>query len=298
MNKIPFWKMSGSGNDFIVIDNRKPLLKADEIKPFVVKACRRGLSVGADGVILIDYPSREVDYGWHCYDVDEERSTYPMSYPRANYAWHYYNADGGEVEMCGNGSRCVARFAYLNKIAPAKHTIETLAGILHAEVIGEERDRVKVQLTDPTDLRLHLKIEIDGVVWEGHFVNTGVPHVVYFVDDVEKVDLVRVGRATRYHSLFAPSGTNANFVALMDRHQMKIRTYERGVEDETLACGTGAVAAAVIAAALGKAASPVSLETRSGIVLGVDFKDGYKEVSLEGDARIIYKGELCEEALL
>jgi diaminopimelate epimerase len=200
--------------------------------------------------------------------------------------------------MCGNGSRCVARFAYLNKIAPAKHSIETLAGIVQAEVMG---DRVRVRLPDPTDLRLNLKIDIDGRSYTGHFINTGVPHVVYFVDDINAADIIGMGRATRHHPLFAPRGTNANFVSVVDRQNLRIRTYERGVEEETLACGTGAIAAAMITAALGKTSPPVSLLTRSRIVLGVDFKkegEGFKEVMLEGDARVVYKGEVQEEALL
>ncbi|MBI3802404.1 MAG: diaminopimelate epimerase [Nitrospirae bacterium] len=271
---IPFWKMSGSGNDFIMIDHRTPLINSTEMKRFIAQACRRGLSVGADGVILI------------------EPST------RADYKWHYYNADGGEVEMCGNGSRCVARFAYLNQIAPAKHTIETLAGIVAAEVIG---DRVRVRLPDPTDLRFDLKIDIDGKSYTGHFVNTGVPHVVYLVDDVNQTDIVTLGRATRHHPLFAPRGTNANFISVVDRQNLNIRTYERGVEDETLACGTGAIASAVITTALGKTTPPLSLMTRGQIRLGVDFtREGqtFKNVLLEGDARVVYKGELLEEALL
>jgi diaminopimelate epimerase len=269
--------MSGSGNDFVMIDVReKQLVLVDiSLSEFIAKICRRGLSVGADGVILVDYSLK------------------------ADYAWHYYNADGGEVAMCGNGSRCVARFAYLNHIAPAQHTIETLAGIIHAEVLGKHRDRVRVQLTNPTDFRLNLSVS--GIPTEGHFVNTGVPHVVYFVDDVEKVDIIQQGKATRYHSLFSPAGTNANFVQIIHPHQIKIRTYERGVEDETLACGTGAVAAAVISAVLGKLASPVEVVTHCGITLGVDFKQNalsFSEIHLEGDARIIYKGELSEESLL
>ena len=277
MNTIQFWKMSGSGNDFIMIDAREERTLPVCMSEFVKKICRRGISVGADGVIFV------------------KRSD------KADYAWHYYNADGGEVAMCGNGSRCVARFAYLNNIAPEKHTIETLAGVIRAEVLGESGERVRIQLTDPTDLRLNLKIEINEVVYEGHFVNTGVPHVVYFVDDVEKVNLVETGRATRYHALFAPEGTNANFVQIINHNQIKIRTYERGVEDETLACGTGSVAAGVIAKILQKTASPLSVETRSGILLGVDFKQNesaVSEVYLEGDARIIYKGDLSEEAWL
>lgn len=275
--QIPFWKMSGSGNDFVMIDVReKPLVLGEfSLSEFIAKICRRGLSVGADGVILLDYSLK------------------------ADYAWHYYNADGGEVAMCGNGSRCVARFAYLNHIAPAQHTIETLSGIIHAEVLGKHRDRVRVQLPDPTDCRLH--ISVSGMATEGHFVNTGVPHVVYFVDDVEKVEVVSQGRLTRHHPLFAPAGTNANFVQIISSHQIKIRTYERGVEDETLACGTGSVAAAVIGTAIGKTTSPLEVVTRSGIVLGVHFKQkasAFSEIHLEGDARIIYKGELSEEALL
>lgn len=276
MTTIPFWKMSGSGNDFIMIDHRKPVIPPEEIKEFVSKVCRRGLSVGADGVIFIS-PSTQADY-----------------------AWHYYNADGGEVEMCGNGSRCVARFAYLQKIAPAKHTIETRAGKVQAEVLGGG-ERVRVRLPDPSGLHLDLKIEIEGKTYTGHFVNTGVPHVVYLVDDVETVDIIRLGRATRRHSLFAPRGTNANFITVTDHQNLKIRTYERGVEGETLACGTGAIAAAMITTALGKTTPPVSLLTRGGIVLGVDFKkegDAFKDVFLEGDARIIYKGELQAEALI
>ncbi|MBI3359431.1 MAG: diaminopimelate epimerase [Nitrospirae bacterium] len=270
---IPFWKMSGSGNDFVIIDFTKHPIDYEKIPDFVSKVCRRGLSVGADGVIFVEQSKI------------------------ADYAWHYYNADGGEVAMCGNGSRCVARFAYENKIAKAQQSIETLAGIIHAEVSG---NRVRVQLPDPTDLRLHLKIEIEGVVHEGHFVNTGVPHVVYFVDDIEKCDLVKLGRATRYHPLFAPSGTNTNFVQIINRNQIKIRTYERGVEDETLACGTGSVAAAMIATALGKTTPPLQVMTQSQIMLCVDFKQNaatFSKVYLEGDARIIYKGALSEEAL-
>ena len=271
---IPFWKMSGSGNDFVMIDARENTLDGVDISHFVSKVCRRGLSVGADGVILIDRSEK------------------------ADYKWHFYNADGGEVAMCGNGSRCVARFSYLNKIAPEKHTIETLAGLIRAEVMG---DRVRVQLTNPTDLKLNFNVAIDGKKLEGHFTNTGVPHVVYFFDDLEKIDIVKIGKDTRHHSLFSPAATNANFVKVIDRHHLQIRTYERGVEDETLACGTGSVAAAVVAAALGKADSPISVKTRSGILLGVTFSkesDQFKEVMLEGDARIIYKGVLSEEALL
>lgn len=269
---VPFWKMSGSGNDFIVIDHRKALIPADQVKAFVAAVCRRGMSVGADGVILVE------------------------SSEKATYRWHYYNADGGEVQMCGNGSRCVARFAYLQGIAPAQHTIETQVGLLQADVMGN--GRVRVRLPDSSGLRLNLSVEIDGVAYPAHFVNTGVPHVVYFVDEVATADVVHLGRATRYHSAFAPQGTNANFVERINSRTLAIRTYERGVEDETLACGTGAVAAGIVAAARGLATAPVTVQTRSGIPLGVDFKqlpDRVTDLFLEGDARLVYKGELQPE---
>ncbi len=273
---IPFWKLSGSGNDFIIIDYRRPLPSKEDMRLFVSKVCRRGMSVGADGVILIK--TSEI----------------------ADYGWHFFNADGGEAEMCANGSRCAARFAVENNIAPPKHSFETQVGIVQAEVLPGGK-RVKVQLPDPKNLKLNVAIEIGRGHETSHSVNTGVPHVIYFVDDVEKVDVVSLGRQTRYHASFAPEGTNVNFVTLSGAQQMNIRTYERGVENETLACGTGSIAAALVAAALGKIKAPVSLRTRSGIMLTVDFKregDAFKEISLEGDARIIYKGEIEKEALL
>jgi diaminopimelate epimerase len=262
---IPFWKMNGSGNDFVMIDHRTEIIPQGEIASFISKVCRRGLSVGADGLILL-VPSSRADYGWH-----------------------FYNADGGEAEMCANGSRCVARFAFLKGIAPAKHSIETLAGIVQAEVLGEDGGRVRVHLPDPFDLQLNIKIEVDGKEECVQSVNTTVPHAVYFVDDTDKVNLVGLGNATRYHERFAPKGTNVNFVSPSGDF-LKIRTYERGVENETLACGTGAVAGAVIAASLGKVASPVTLLTKGGTRLVVNFtQDGssFKIVSLEGDARVV-----------
>lgn len=275
---IPFWKLSGSGNDFIIIDYRKHAMPSpDEMRMFVSKVCRRGLSVGADGVIIIK-SSKIADFGWH-----------------------FYNADGSEVDMCANGTRCAARFAFENKIVPAKHSFETLMGIVNAEVLHENGVQVRVQLPDPSAIHLDMDIVLGDQSLTGHFVNTGVEHVVYFVEDVQKTDIIALGRKTRYHHLFAPSGTNANFVTVTDPHNMVIRTYERGVENETLACGTGSIAAALIATALKKVTPPVSLLTQSGMVLEVDFrKEGseFKGVSLKGDARVIYKGEIEREALL
>ncbi len=273
MNKIKFTKMQAEGNDFIIIDNRKKSLKKKNVGTFVRKVCRRRFSVGADGLILIE-PSK-----------------------RADFKWHYYNPDGNEVEMCGNGSRCAARFAYLNGIAGKKLSFETLAGIIKAGVKG---NRVKVELTKPHGLRIGFKIPIDGKNYEMNFLNTGVPHVVYFFNNINRVDVIGLGKKTRYHKLFAPSGTNANFVKILGTHDLSIRTYERGVEDETLACGTGSVASALIAGILDKVKSPVYVKTRGGKTLKVYFRWNGREFSqvfLEGEARVIHTGELVKEAL-
>lgn len=272
MKRIPFYKMSGSGNDFIIIDNRKDVMQDINIKEFAAKVCTPRVSLGADGLILI------------------ENST------KADFKWRLFNADGSEAEMSGNGARCAARFACINRVASFQMFFETLSGIIKAEV---KDDRVMVQMPDPKDIRLDHKIEIDGREYQGSFINTGVPHFVYFVEDVEKVDVVELGRKTRYHSVFRPSGTNVNFARVIDSQNITIRTYERGVEDETLACGTGSVATALIAGSTGRCTSPVVLATRGGMPLFVSFSwDGerFRNVFLGGDARVICAGEIWEEA--
>jgi diaminopimelate epimerase len=270
--KIPFMKMSGSGNDFILIDHREPFLKEDRLKEFIRKVCRRRISVGADGLILI------------------ERSK------KADFKWRYYNADGSEAEMCGNGGRCAARFAYLKGVTGPSLKFETLAGILSAQV---DEKRVKLEMTKPFGLKLDETLLIDGKKQVFSSINTGVPHAVLFVEDLEGLDTVTIGKTIRFHSNFAPSGTNVNFIRLEKGSQLSIRTYERGVEDETLACGTGAVASALIAAFKGLVKSPVSIKTRGGEVLTVYFEIEAREVKrvfFEGDVHIIYEAEMWEEA--
>jgi diaminopimelate epimerase len=210
----------------------------------------------------------------------------------------YYNADGGEVEMCGNGGRCISRYAYINGIAGEEMSFETMAGLHHARIVG---DNVRLGMIDPQDVRLQFEIPMDGGKITGNFINTGVPHVVVFVSDVEMIDVVHLGAQIRYHSRFAPAGTNANFAQIIDHHTIKIRTYERGVEDETLACGTGTVASAVTGALLGRLLSPVEAHTRSGLDLTVYFQsDGQRisDVYLEGDARFVFEGTLVDEWIL
>lgn len=270
--KIPFTKMSGSGNDFILIDHREPLLKEDRVREFVRKVCRRRVSVGADGLILIEGSKK------------------------ADFKWRFYNADGSEAEMCGNGGRCAARFAYMKGIAGPSLKFETLAGILSARVNGK---KVNLEMTRPFGLKLDQTISIDGVEQIFSSINTGVPHAIIFVEDLEGMDIVRIGRAIRHHPFFAPGGTNADFVRVAKGSQLSIRTYERGVEDETLACGTGAVASALIAAFKGLVRSPVAIETKGGEILTVSFEIEAKEVKkvfFEGDVHIIYEAEMSEEA--
>jgi len=270
--KIPFTKMSGSGNDFILIDHRTPFLDEDRMKDFVQKACRRRVSVGADGLILI------------------ERSK------KADFKWRFFNSDGGEAEMCGNGGRCVARYASLKGIAGPSLTFETLAGILSARVDGK---RVKLELTKPIGLKLDEALLVEGKKEVVSSINTGVPHAIIFVEDLEGVDIIKTGRSIRYHTAFGPKGTNADFVRLEKDSALSVRTYERGVEDETLACGTGFVASALIAAFKGMVKSPVTIRARGGEVLLVHFEieaGEVKKVFLEGDVHIVYEGEMWEEA--
>ena len=272
MAKIPFFKMTGCGNDFIIIDNRRKILDASKLGDFVRKVCAHKLSAGADGVVLIE-PS-----------------------DKANFQWRFFNSDGSVAEMCGNAARCVARFAVLKQIAPSNMTFETLAGIIEAEVKGRQ---VKVLMVPPAGLKLNIDVPIEGQSCPMHFINTGVPHAVQVVDQTASVAVKDLGRKIRFHVQFQPAGTNANFTQVVDRKHIRVRTYERGVEDETLACGTGAVASALVAAKKGFIDSPVEVQTSGGEILKIYFQakgDGFDRVFLEGDARVVYEGELWEEA--
>ncbi|MBW1911904.1 MAG: diaminopimelate epimerase [Deltaproteobacteria bacterium] len=255
METIEFWKMNGSGNDFILIDNRDGKIAEGEMSRLVERSCRRRESVGADGLIFVT--------GSEQYD----------------FAWRFFNADGGEAEMCGNGGRCVARFAHLNGIAGSKMTFGTMAGPVSAEVKGRI---VKVLMPRPVDL----DIDTDLALGPGCILNE---HPV-----------VEQGRVIRYHSLFSPDGTNANFIKVLGPDSIEIRTYERGVEDETLACGTGAIASVLTANARVMVSSPVNVMTRGGEELKVYFRkegDSFSQVWLEGSTSIVYQGRLHGEAV-
>ena len=269
---IEFYKMSGSGNDFIIIDNRDLSLNVGDLANFARKICARKISVGADGLFLIE-PSQTV-----------------------HFKWQFFNSDGSIAEMCGNGSRCVARYAYLKGIAPNKMSFETLAGIISAEV---KNDVVKVKLTDPSPVKSIGKLTFDDCQFALDSVDTGVPHAVTFVNNPEACNVPEWGRKIRRHECFQPKGTNANFAKIMDRHKMRVRTYERGVEDETLACGTGVVASVLAAASRGLVETPVDVIVQSGEMLRIYFTkkdDRFSEIYLEGRVKIVYSGLLFEEA--
>ncbi|MEW6620837.1 MAG: diaminopimelate epimerase [bacterium] len=268
MVEICFTKMVASGNDFIVIDNRDGVI--DVTPGLVRKICQRKFGIGANGVLIV------------------ERSKL------ADFRMRIINSDGSEAEMCGNGGRCIARFAQIKEIAKNKMKFETLAGIILAEVTN---NRVKVKLTDPLNLFLNKKIRIKDKELTVHCLNTGVPHAVLILDEIEKVEVVESGKQIRWHQDFAPAGTNVNFIQVIDNQTIKIRTYERGVEDETLACGTGSAASACISSILELAKPPVKMITKSGEILEIDFekdKEVITNLYLTGDVQIVYEGVIME----
>ena len=273
---ISFTKMESGGNDFIIIDNRKKVLPRG-LSKLAVNLCQRRCSIGADGLILLERAGK------------------------ADYRMRIFNPDGSEPEMCGNGARCLARFAFIKGIASANTVMETKAGNVEAWVKGK---KVKVRLGNPSDINLNFKISLKSHGSQKvNFINTGVPHAVVFVPALNKVDVKNLGRAIRYHQRFIPSGANVNFVTLQGRNSIYIRTYERGVEDETLACGTGAVASVLISGLQGKVSSPVEVHTRGGETLKVEYVikknmkgiEKFKGVWLEGEVRVVYEGEVARD---
>jgi diaminopimelate epimerase len=270
---INFTKMSGTGNDFILIDHRTPFLSREEMPGFAKAVCERRVSVGADGLILIEKSES------------------------ADFRWQFLNGDGSWAEMCGNGARCAARFAHSQGIAPARMRFETVAGLIEAEVTGSS---VKLKMTPPNTLRLAEKIEVNGAEQLVHSLNTGVPHAVLFMEDIQQAPVLDWGRTLRFHQHFQPAGTNVNFVQPQTGKGLIVRTYERGVEGETLACGTGAVASAIIAGLLGQVQPPVTVTTSGGEQLIIHYTLAGQEISevyLEGPAHFIYEGQLHEEAI-
>jgi diaminopimelate epimerase len=269
---FPFYKMSGGGNDFVLFDNRDRSLPAD-YGAIAKKVCDRKFAIGADGLLAVE------------------------TCGGADFRMIYYNSDGSRAEMCGNGARCIARFAHLLHVAPKKHTFLTDAGPISAEV---NENSVKIKMGIPKDLALDFPLKFGDKEFHVSSLNTGVPHVVIHVDDIERTDVNALGRDIRFHKQFSPAGTNVNFVMKQDEHTLIVRTYERGVEGETLACGTGVVASSLISAARNMVEPPVSCLTRGGDTLKVHFSkpsgEGsavvFGDVHLEGPATVCFKGEV------
>lgn len=268
MKTLTFWKMNGAGNDFVCVDNRKRAQRFSAKQ--IARLCHRQTGVGADGLLLLEMAPKG----------------------KGDFRMRYYNADGGEASMCGNGARCFAKFARQQTgwKKPSMRLL-TQAGLVEAEFVG---NNVRIQLTSPSIPLLNENIRLTQGVAIVHFIDTGVPHVVVFVDDAERFPVEQVGRELRYHQNFQPQGTNANFAQVLRPGLLRLRTYERGVEGETLACGTGVTAASLIAHAVHGFPSPIKVITQGGDTLVVNFKkegDSFQNVTLLGPAETTFKGE-------
>jgi len=265
---LEFTKMNGAGNDFVLIDNRQRSLNLSPAQ--IVRICDRHRGVGADGVIIL----------------------IPCASGKADWAWNFYNSDGSTGEMCGNGARCFARFVQKRTGADGNFTFETEAGIIAASFQGE---RVTVSLTRPKDLKLDQKVQLHAGMETIHSLNTGVPHAVLFVPSADKAMVQELGPEIRRHQHFAPRGTNVNFVQVLGNDHIRVRTFERGVEGETLACGTGVTASALIASKVHHFNSPVRVQVQGGDELAVSFKASngdFSEVRLTGPADFVFEGKI------
>ena len=267
MAKLRFTKMNGAGNDFVLLDNRAGELQLS--KTAIARLCDRHRGIGADGVLVLEPAANGADF-----------------------RMRYYNADGGEAEMCGNGARCFAR--YTDRVAGplAQLSFETPAGVIAAAIEGEG---VTLQMSDPKDLQLELRITVQDETVLCHYIDSGVPHVIVPVADLPSVDVREIGSAIRHHPRFSPRGANVNFLETRGANRIAIRTYERGVEGETLACGTGVVASALIFAAVDNASSPVQVLVKGGDELAVGFTragKSFANVTLSGPADFVFEGEV------
>lgn len=259
--------MNGAGNDFVMLDNRD--LRLSLSREQIARLCDRHRGIGADGLLLVE-PATD----------------------GGDFKMRYYNADGGEAEMCGNGARCFGRFVnHLHGETLQEVRFETLAGLISAEFEGAQ---VRINMSAPHDLKLNQRLPVAGETLTVHSVNTGVPHAVVFSEAVDAVDVRAWGAGLRYHEAFAPKGTNANFAQVLGPDSLRIRTYERGVEDETLACGTGMVACALIHHELTGAPSPIRVKVQGGDTLAIGFVETaphhYQDVTLFGPADFVFQG--------
>ena len=272
MRSIRFWKMHGAGNDFIMVDGSD--LTADQLSaPLIARWCHRRTGIGADGLIILQ----------------------PGTATESDFRMVYFNAGGGHAEMCGNGARCSVAFARELGWIESECRFDTFVGVLTGRILGS--GEVVVSLPKWRDL-IRIRAVTESPWAEHHFCNTGVPHLVISVDELESVDVDRYGRQLRFDQEFAPDGTNVNWVAASaestdeGRPIFDMRTYERGVEEETLACGTGASAVAVILCELGQADSPVAVRTRNGDLLHITVRPKDQSLLLQGPAVISFQGKV------
>ena len=265
---LNFTKMHGAGNDFVMIENLDGSVQLTTEQ--IAQLCDRRFGVGADGLVLLEKAPTE----------------------KLDAQMIYFNADGSRAEMCGNAARCFTAFSLAHEVGnPLGLSFRTDAG----DLVSRAKDSVyTVEMTPPFDTRLNFTLDLSTGPATLHYTNTGVPHVVKFVNDVVEVDMVAEGSELRYHQAFLPKGANANF-AQINGNAVIIRTYERGVENETLACGTGVTAVAILAHLVHHVAKPVSLKVAGGDTLSVDFQvngNSIEQVTLTGPATVVYSGRI------
>lgn len=271
--KLKFTKMHGAGNDFVMIDDRAATTPWEDHFLMAALASRRS-GIGCEGIVLIQKSDK------------------------ADFRMRFLNPDGTEVEMCGNGSRCAAAFAHHIGAAGTSLTIETMCGLIDAQV---NEHGVCIWMPEPTGKQYGMELSVEGQLVHGDFIVAGVPHLVVQVPNVNAVDVVTLGRALRLHPAFAPEGTNVDFVTLRAPNRMSVRTYERGVEEESGACGTGAVACAVVAVETARFTLPIQVKTSSGSDLLVDGdwrKKRCTGLTLTGPIKFVYTGEVELDGLL
>jgi diaminopimelate epimerase len=264
--KLIFSKYSGCGNDFILVDNRNGLFPSEN-QGLIQRLCHRQLGIGSDGLILLENSSQ------------------------ADLSMRIFNSDGSEAEMCGNGVRCLVNFAKELGLHKDRYSIQTMKGKLSASVIGQ---KIAVDMGSPTEQHWHIPIKIDNHEHVVHHLDTGVPHLVWFCDSHDTVDLQRIGPLLRKQSAFAPRGANVNIATCKSNGEIHNRTYERGVEAETLACGTGCTAVALAAAKLKGLSSPITVHCRGG-TLEISFawrKGVFVDVALSGMASHLFSGQI------
>jgi diaminopimelate epimerase len=257
--QIEFYKYQGTGNDFVMIDNRSNFFPKDNIQ-LIARLCDRRFGIGGDGLILLENDTE------------------------TDFKMVYYNSDGNQSSMCGNGGRCLVAFAKKLNVIEDNTTFIATDGVHHASVA--ENGIVSLQMIDVPEV----KITPDYV-----FMNTGSPHHIQLVEDLEHYNVKENGASIRYGELYGKQGSNINFVKKIDETTFSLRTYERGVEDETLACGTGATAVAIAMNVLGETkANSIDLNVEGGkLVVSFDEKDGkFTNVFLKGPAEFVFKGTI------